>query len=333
MELEERVRKASVEDLKKIKSISYSAIEKYINCPYNYKLHYVDNKKCPQDAIHLDIGTLCHKVLELKGRAKIKKEPIDYRYLADVFLEGIEEKTDKGLEKIHGLKDLYDKWGIFLFLEKDSEGISYEEKLKKFNESVILKELEDEWECLETEKEFNIVYTFDEENNKQIILHGYIDCIVGKFDTEGKLKEIKVIDYKTSKKTYDKSKLNSALQMFIYGLAIYSLYGMFPSEYEYHFILIDDRQKALEIDYKNICTKLLDDSLIKIQSDTEQKSEFKPKPSPLCYWCSYCNNNPNATIPYSAMCEYYSLWKPTDKIFVVNKKFTSSNTKIRKISW
>ena len=62
-------------------------------------------------------------------------------------------------------------------------------------------------------------------------------------------------------------------------------------------------------------------------------NEFKPTPSPLCYWCSYCANNPNTKEPYKYMCEYYSLWKPSDRISVVNKKFKSEESCKRKISW
>ena len=48
------------------KKESYTSLSLIDQCPYQYKLHYVDGIYKQQDAIALDIGNLCHKILELQ---------------------------------------------------------------------------------------------------------------------------------------------------------------------------------------------------------------------------------------------------------------------------
>ena len=55
--------------------------------------------------------------------------------------------------------------------------------------------------------------------------------------------------------------------------------------------------------------------------------DFPPKPTPLCYWCPFVEKE----------CEYYSLWKPDNKTFEVNKEyipFSEQNSKkIEEFEW
>ena len=326
MLLKDRLSVPSNEQMLTLPTISYSGLEKYKNCPYNYKLHYIENHRSPQEAIHLDIGTLCHKVLELKGRAKKESVKVDYSYLVQVFENGIEEATDKGSECILGVTEIKTKWGEELFKEPDNAtGQTYEEKLSTFRDVVLRKELEDEWQVLGTEEEFNIVFNYSisgDVPNEAVILHGFIDCVLCKKDIDGEIKEIKIVDYKTSKKTFSQSYANNSLQMFIYGMATFLKYGIFPSEYEYHFILLDEIQRACSPNYQQRCQE---DLIEYLRSIFGGEKHFAPKPSPLCYWCSFCKNNPTAHSPYKSMCEYHSLWTPESKRFAVNKKFDEEN--------
>ena len=61
----------------------------------------------------------------------------------------------------------------------------------------------------------------------------------------------------------------------------------------------------------------------------------KPSPTPLCYWCEFCKQNPDANTQYQFECEYYSMWTPSEKTFKVAKEFVkedeNKNTVKRKL--
>ena len=98
------VRPVTQEDFKNLPVYSYSKIDLFEGCPYKYLLKYIQkNYEKNVKAIHLDVGNIYHKVLELKARMLINDNTVDYDYLKEVLEEGIEEVTDKGSEKIFSL--------------------------------------------------------------------------------------------------------------------------------------------------------------------------------------------------------------------------------------
>jgi len=77
-----------------------------------YKYKYVDGNYVQSDAIHLDLGNLLHKVLEIKYRNIIEGIPNDYAYLKEVYLKGIAEDTDKDKGNfIIGVNAIKEKFG------------------------------------------------------------------------------------------------------------------------------------------------------------------------------------------------------------------------------
>ena len=62
---------------------SYSRLEKYINCPYAFKLRYVDGNYPVSTSLALEVGTLLHKVNEYICSAIIKGVPVDYPKILD----------------------------------------------------------------------------------------------------------------------------------------------------------------------------------------------------------------------------------------------------------
>ena len=96
---------------KELPEYSHSRLECYQNCPYQFKLKYVEGKATIDTTIALSCGSICHKVLELKGLMLKEGKPIDYKYLIDVLDKGYPE------ENIIGLKDIKKKFlNISLFL-------------------------------------------------------------------------------------------------------------------------------------------------------------------------------------------------------------------------
>lgn len=323
--LEGKLRDVTEEDKKKLRKISYSKMDLFGTCSYQFDLKYNKKNYPEQIAIHLDLGTLCHKVLEIKGDMKARGVEVDYKYLLSVLERGIIEETDKGKEVVIGLADIKKKHGFEKWFEADNKsGMNYEEKVKLFTEQIIHNEIEDEdWTCFGTELSFEFVYKYGENEDgspKEIIIHGFIDRV--DVDNAEEPTKYRVVDYKTSKQSFDVKKLPTPLQQCIYGIALYQLTGVLPEEYEYSFILINERQKACTKGYLKRVVKKLDKILNDIDS-AEKDNIYKPSPTPLCYWCSFCKNNPDAARTHNTLCPYYSLWTPTNKSFSVNQDFNS----------
>jgi RecB family exonuclease len=76
---------------------SYSKIECFEQCPYKFKLQYIDKHKVPSENIHLERGTLFHHLLEHTTPNKNYKIP---------------EYTSKILSESE-IKEVYDKYNKF----------------------------------------------------------------------------------------------------------------------------------------------------------------------------------------------------------------------------
>lgn len=281
-------------------------MEVYKNCPLQYRFKYIEKKRADESSIALSLGSICHAVLEEKGKM-LQNGNVDYGMLNDLLSEGNEDLD--GVNKIKG--KYFETW----YEQDNASGATYADKIKTFNE-ILKSEMEDsEWSPIYFEKEFEFVW------DDRIVLHGFIDRI----DTKDG--EYRTVDYKTSKKVYDSSKLATSLQFGIYALAILNEFGKLPVESLYRFILIDDEQYALTKGWEKRLIKTMDKIFNEIDLAAE-KDMFVPKPTPLCHWCSYCNTNPEAK-EFKNLCEYYSKWTPNNKTFDVNKKWNETeNNKV-----
>ena len=48
---------------------SYSKIDTYVQCPFKYKLKYVDGNYCYHDTVNTEVGTLIHSCEESIAKA------------------------------------------------------------------------------------------------------------------------------------------------------------------------------------------------------------------------------------------------------------------------
>jgi hypothetical protein len=181
-----------------------------------------------------------------------------------------------------------------------------------FNET-----LDTDWEVIGTEVEFLILF-----NNKALI-KGFIDRV----DKNKVTGDIRVIDYKTNNKEFEKNKLATPLQMYIYSLACYKMYGQYPIECIYDLIFLNKQQIGGTKGYLkrgfDKLNKLLDEIIYYQEVGVNQ---MIPKPTPLCYWCDYCRQNPNSLEEKFHLCEYYSLWTPYEKTFKVNQDWIAPSS-------
>ena len=307
-ELLNRIRPVTDDD-KNLPVFSYSKMEVFKNCPLQYRYKYIEKKYTQDTSIALELGSLCHYVLEQKGKMIVSGETVDYEKLNDILMNGVTETDEKTKEELLGVNQLKRKYFEVWHEADNASGASYDEKIKLFDK-VLHEEMEDtDWKPTYFEKPFEFVW------DNKVILKGFIDRI----DTKDG--QYKTVDYKTSKKVYEQSKLATSLQFGVYALAILNEFGVLPIESEYRFILIDDKQYALTKGWENRLIKAMDKVFGDIEA-SEKKSVFVPKPSPLCHWCNFCQTNPEATI-YRNECEYFSKWTPTQKTFEVNKKWNA----------
>ena len=307
-ELLNRIRPVTDDD-KNLPVFSYSKMEVFKNCPLQYRYKYIEKKYSQDTSIALELGSLCHYVLEQKGKMIVSGETVDYEKLNDILMNGVTETDEKTKEKLLGVNQLKRKYFEVWHEADNASGASYDEKIKLFDK-VLHNEMEEtDWKPTYFEKPFEFVW------DNKVILKGFIDRI----DTKDG--QYRTVDYKTSKKVYEQSKLATSLQFGVYALAILNEFGVLPIESEYRFILIDDKQYALTKGWEKRLIKAMDKVFGDIEV-SEKKSVFVPKPSPLCHWCNFCQTNPEATI-YRNECEYFSKWTPTQKTFEVNKKWNA----------
>lgn len=294
------------------KRYSYTALSQFENCPFSFFNKYVKRRYPDEDTLPLALGNLLHKARELCSISLMNGKRPDYSQIENIVLHegwsGIDKASANGdqpqeesLRSIDILKrQFFDDW---LTVDEKS-GLSYDQKLRIFFEH--LSDEETEWKDWQT---IGAEVAFSFEIRPGIIIRGLIDKVQRNPFT-GK---IRIVDYKSSKAVYDSKKLATPLQLYIYHLACQHLYPDYEIEaYLYDFILLGQQQAGGTKGWITRAEKKLNKLLDAIE-ECEATGIWAPKPSPLCYWCSYCETNPNADAIFKTICPYYSYWTPNDR--------------------
>ena len=279
---------------------SYSRLDSYNQCPYKYKLQYVDKNFCSADNANIRFGILVHKVFELVANTLMAGNPVDYDNLVDYFYNAhIVSRVGRG-EEILGSKYIEKKfpeeWNA-----ADKVGRTFNTKVRRFIKFGIHR-LENyltenpDLEIVGAEIPFEYEY-------RGYVFRGYIDRVLRhKSDP----KNYEIHDIKTSTAVYDDRKIKSPTQLYIYACALQSVYGDdIVCDCVYDFPIADAFKHAGTKGWEKRCQKKIDQLL-----DGIEASDYTPNPSPLCYYCNYCNNNPNQPVEGKNLCPYYSLWTP-----------------------
>ncbi len=307
--LKDFIRPVTEEDRVTIPTYSHSKLEVYENCPYRYGLQYEQGKRSNETTLALELGVICHRVLECASQMW-KEGTVNYGDLKFLLEYG---DTD---ENISGIKDLSKKY-FEEWYDTDSEGHSYTWKMGQFDK--VLHEYIDSFNYngwFPFKEEYDFEFVFD----NRAIIHGFIDAIL--INTEG---DLKVVDYKTSKKIFPDNKIPTSQQFGIYCMGMLNDFGKLPVQCDYKFILLNQEQNALTTGFAKRIVKKLNSVMDKIDKNGES-GVYIPSPSPLCWFCPYNKNNPK-NIDFKNECEYYSLWSPHEKRWDVNKRFNILNSK------
>lgn len=307
-----KIRPVTEADRQTLKMASYTKLDTYKKCAMQYYYKYVEKKFSFESSLATELGSICHYVLEQKGKMlNSDGGKVDYERLSDYLINGVTELDEKTTQPLSGVNTLKKKYMEDWYSPDNASGKTYEDKMKIFDE-VLHHEMEtDDWMPILFEHPFEFVY------DNRIIIHGYIDRIDKKV-VDGET-YYRTTDYKTSKKLYSSSDVATSLQFGIYALAILLEFGVLPIESLYRFILINDQQHALTKGWEKRLVKALDKLLNGIDQ-CGSSHIWKPSPTPLCAWCSYSKTNTGAQ-KYNNLCEYHSLWTPTNKTFEVNKSY------------
>jgi len=289
---------------------SYSRLNTFMQCPMKYKIKYIDGNYTDQSQLHLELGNILHKCLEIKYRDIISGAKPNLDNITKIMYSGVSERTDKDngrfLNGVNQIKVLYGEEAFDNVSQKS--GLTYNEKLEIFLE--YLKENpEDDWKPISVEMPF----TFNFEG--RAIFEGYIDRV--DMNSNG---ELRVVDYKSSDKPFDKKDLSTPLQMVIYALACKCKFGKVPVQYVYDLILLGEQQYACTDGFLERGTKKIHKILDEIEW-CKALNEWKPKASPLCWWCEFSGHNDGNPWYTRGLCEYYSLWSPNNKTFAKNREY------------
>ena len=78
-----------------LEKFSYSKLDTYVQCPFKFKLKYVDGHYIFNSSIATEFGTLIHETEETIAKNIINNEPIDYVKLKNNIILKLSELQKK----------------------------------------------------------------------------------------------------------------------------------------------------------------------------------------------------------------------------------------------
>jgi putative RecB family exonuclease len=241
---------------------SHSRISTYENCPYKYKLQYIDHIKPDiQNTIEAFMGSIVHETLEKLYKDK-KFEQIDsketlfsyYNYLwnkeysEDILIA----KANQGLTS-----DNYKKMGEKFISD-------YYDRMKPFNQLTIID--------LETQDRMNLP-----DGNQWHVRIDKFAC-----DDEG---NYYVCDYKTNSRMKDQEEANSDRQLAMYSIWVKDKFKDAKRVLLVWHMLAFNKDVISERTEEEL-RKLQEEIVIKI-AKIENAKNFPTNVSPLCNYCGY----------------------------------------------
>ena len=230
--------------MKKLR-VSYSQFSMWNQCPWRWKLNYIDKIKSDEPSIHLIFGSAMHYVLQLYLTAFFSNGPkyADQLDLNDIMRQEMAKKYKKHLNKyikegMEIIKEVKDKSvkvevdGNRLILQDNMEFIAKHNAQKVLESYISKKDMMEfyydgvkinewfkkhrtEFFNYKTEELIAIEYPLKKELKNNLNFIGFIDVLIRNKETGG----IRIIDFKTSTKgwaSYKKNDENTTSQLVIY---------------------------------------------------------------------------------------------------------------------
>jgi len=247
---------------------SHSKLSSFEQCPYKYKLRYID-KIIPEigKSIEAHLGTCVHDTLEwlykkvLEGKIPTIDEAIVF------YSESWKENYTEDIVIVKNemqIKDYFEKGVRFL--------LDYYIKHQPFDDNT-----------LELEKKIILEL---EDSGKIYKIRGFIDRLAHNLATN----ELEIHDYKTAGTLPSQDKIDDDRQLSLYSIAIKQIFGQEKQVCQiWHYLNFN----------KKICTRKTDEELEKLKKETielinkiESTTEFPTNKSTLCSWCEYKSQCP-----------------------------------------
>lgn len=244
------------------RTFSHSRINTFENCPYQYKLRYIDGIKVEAEGIEAFMGSRVHEVLEKLYQDKTRCKENTPEDLLDYYGELWEKKWHDNVIIVRKgyTPQNYKDMGTNAIVEYYSSYHPFEEG-----------------KVLGLEKQISVPFGDDVEYK----FTGFIDRLMllpdGRYE---------IHDYKASGTLPEQKKLDADRQLALYQLAVEDLWDDAKDNVElvWHYLLFDKemRSKRTGEQLSNLVGQV-----IKTIETIEGTEEFEPKESALCAWCVY----------------------------------------------
>ncbi len=247
---------------KKSSIYSHSRLSTFEQCPFRYKLRYIDKiKPLIEKTIEAHLGSAVHDTLEwIYNQVKEKKLPtIDevINYYAVKWQDSYSKDT-LIVKKQLTQKDYFNKGVQFL--------VDYYTKHQPFEDGTI-------------STEERIVIELDE--NSEYKVQGFIDRLA--YNSEKQ--EYEVHDYKTANSLPSKEKVETDRQLALYSIAIKEKYGFDKNVcLIWHYLAHNQKICSTRT---NEQLENLKNEIIELIKQIEATSIFPTSKSILCGWCEY----------------------------------------------
>lgn len=257
---------------KTVLSCSYSQIETFLNCAWKWKHLYIDGMRD---------DTLSTEALELGG--EIHKT---FEYLENRTKNGDCIEVGEVLDTWH--KTVYE--GKIPFESKENQDTAYDQHAETLegycNKDSVLAVLISEYDIIGVEEKFffpfklGFTVNINGDDYDTVYLNGAIDLVLEDYDGSRV-----IVDHKSSKKEFDKKKLNKNLQFPIYVLSqLYENKDIPDFRCVYHFTRHNTSQEV-EITPERL--RETKSELRRIFREMYDTKKYHQRLSPLCNWCDY----------------------------------------------
>lgn len=308
----------------KFEKMSFSKLSTYNSCPFHYYLKYVCGNYINAKTPAILYGTLVHYILEQEANAIKTNKNIDYDKLKKIFMgTGDASFSEKDKEEVVNIKQIKSIFPEEWYEYSLKSGKSYEEKARDFLECGIYKFPK----YMQEHPELEVVAAelpFEFECFNQYIFNGFIDLVLR---YKNKPNHFVIWDIKTKDHKFTDDELRTPLQFVFYCKALRQRYGDdIVIDCFYSLPVIGELQSAGSEGFEIRGEKKIEKLLTLIEN-----KEWKPKPTPLCYWCEFCHNNPNVSIDGKNLCCYFSEWTPFEKSFKTPMKWEGMDKHIMQL--
>ncbi|RLI98113.1 MAG: hypothetical protein DRO99_01535 [Candidatus Aenigmatarchaeota archaeon] len=262
------VKPAPFRSLIKSMTFSNSRLDCFEQCPFKFKLKYIDKIK-PEigKGIEAYMGTVVHATLEKLYKDMLYQKLNSLEDLITYYKEQWESNWDDNIVivKEEYTPENYRKMG--------EEYIrTYYERFKPFDQDKTL--------GLEVRIDVNIG------PNGEYTVMGYIDRL-----SQPEEGVYEIHDYKTSIKPKTQDELEADRQLALYALAIRQKYPDAKKVRQVWHFLAQDKHMVVEKGVDDL--KKLEEETVRLIKKIEEESEFPHKGSALCGWCEYRDRCPD----------------------------------------